>query len=119
VGVRRGRWKTVCARGADQAPARGPSTSPLDVAASQCVGSPQHLGSNVFDVIGDFLSSLIIGWRSAVGLACGIALACLIAWIRPPQGGQVRALVVLAVLCYLVGLWAEFSAHRRRRRDRG
>jgi hypothetical protein len=31
VVVRRGRWETVCARGADQALRRGPSTSPLDV----------------------------------------------------------------------------------------
>jgi len=32
--MRRGRWKTVCARGADQALSRGPSTSPLDAMGS-------------------------------------------------------------------------------------
>jgi heme-degrading monooxygenase HmoA len=31
VGLRRGRWKPVCARGADRAPACGRSTSSLDV----------------------------------------------------------------------------------------
>jgi len=31
VGMRRGRWKTVCARGANLAPSRGRSASPLDV----------------------------------------------------------------------------------------
>jgi hypothetical protein len=33
VGVRRGREKTLCARDASLAPARGPSTSPFDVGA--------------------------------------------------------------------------------------
>jgi len=39
VGMRRGRWKTVCARGADQAWSSGPSTSPLErTYEGQCVG---------------------------------------------------------------------------------
>jgi len=65
----------------------------------------------------DFLSNAILGWRCALNLGCGAALAGLIAWVRPPRTGEMWALVVLVLLCYVLGLWWEFFAMRRRRRD--
>jgi hypothetical protein len=71
----------------------------------------------VFDVIGDALSSLIIGWRSALCLGCGIVIACFISWLRAPRGAEVWVLLMLVALCYAVGLGWELFARRRRRRS--
>ena len=65
----------------------------------------------------DFLGTVLIGWRSFLGLICGAAFAGALAWFRPPRAGDVWALIVIVLLCYAIGLSWEYSAVRRRRAD--
>ena len=63
----------------------------------------------------NFLSTVLIGWRSFLGLLCGAALAGGLAWLRTPRApGDVTALVAIVLLCYAFGLFWEYSAQRRR-----
>ena len=43
----------------------------------------------------DFLGTVVIGWRSFLGLICGGALAGALAWFRPPRAGDAWALIVI------------------------
>ena len=63
----------------------------------------------------DFLGTVLIEWRSFLGLICGAALAGALAWLRPPRAGDAWAPIVIVLLCYIVGLSWEYSAVRRRR----
>jgi O-antigen ligase len=61
------------------------------------------------------MGSLIVGWRSALGLCCGVILGCIIIWAgsaRTRASWMVAALAV--VVGYGFGLGWEFSAKRRR-----
>jgi len=77
----------------------------------------------VLDALGpllDFISTVVFGWRSALCLACGVAIAVVLAWVRPPhRGTEIWALVAIVALCYLVGLWWEYFAQRHRRSGAG
>jgi drug/metabolite transporter (DMT)-like permease len=62
------------------------------------------------------IGSLIVGWRSALGMCCGLVLACIIVWAGSPHRGSVWMVAALAaVLCYGFSLGWELSAKRRRR----
>ncbi len=105
----------MCARGAGWATSRGPSTSPLDGACSPPSRRLTTMLEALADGVASLLGSLIIGWRSALGLALGIALACFIGRALHVHGRAIWALVALAAFCYLLGLWWELRVRRRRR----
>ena len=68
------------------------------------------------DGLASLIGSLIVGWRSALGLCCGLVLACTILWAGSAHSGAVWMVAALAlVLGYGFGLGWEFSAKRRRR----
>jgi hypothetical protein len=68
------------------------------------------------DGLAGLIGSLIVGWRSALGLCCGLVLACIIVWFGSPHKGAVWMVAALAVvLCYGFSLGWEHSAKRHRR----
>jgi hypothetical protein len=72
----------------------------------------------VLDAVGALLeaaSPLVLGWRPLVCLGCSAMVACSLAWFRAPRIGEAWALAALVVLGYLIGLWWDFAAARRRR----
>ena len=74
-----------------------------------------HVPGKGIDVIGDLLSSVIIGWRSALCLGCGLAIVGLISWLNYPRGLPGWAFGLCLVGLYVVGGGWEFLARRRRR----
>ena len=94
--IRRGRWKTVCARGADQAASAGRSTSPVGDQVSVAVIAATSLG-----VVGGVLLGYLGGRGFARKLSAGssspkIVLGCALA------GGLVTLLPAL-FLSFVVG----------------